>query len=85
MPKKDKGVGVQKKIPTKSEVKEVNKRLYKLAEESANYENIKKTADLVYSNENEIVNNSTFKSDIKPVSPSGRIVELDNELQFPMV
>ena len=85
MPKKDKGAGIQKKLPTKSEVKDVNRRLYKLAEEAANYENASKSADQVYSNENEIVNSSTFKNGGKSISPSGKVIELDNELQFPMV
>lgn len=81
MPKKDKGAGQQKKLPTKNEVKEVNKRLYKLAETAE--KPVVKTADKVYSTENEIVNSSSFKN-TKPTSPSGKIIELDNELTFPM-
>ena len=84
MARKEKGAGIQKKLPTKSEVKDVNKRLYELAKESSGSGgNAVKTADSVYSIQNEIVNESTFKK-TKTVSPSGKLIELKDELQFPM-
>ena len=84
MVRKDKKTaGVQKKLPTKSEVKNINKCLYKLAEESSGNKKVVKTADTVYSINNEIVNESVFKKS-KTIPPSGKPIELKGELQFPI-
>ena len=84
MARKEKGAGIQKKLPTKSEVRDVNKRLYELAESlHGSGSKPAKTADSLYSIQNEIVNESTFKK-TKSVSPSGKSIELKDELQFPM-
>ncbi len=82
--KDKKPVGVQKKLPTRSEVKNINKNLYKLADETRGLgKPIIKTADIVYSDDNEIVNESVFKK-TKVIPPSGKKIELKDELQFPI-
>ena len=81
MARKEKNAGIQKKLPTKNEVKGINKKLYDLSKTDFSAASIK-TANAVYSMNNEIVEESTFKK-TKTVSPSCKSIELEGELQFP--
>lgn len=84
MSKKDKGKGsgICKRLPTKNEVKDINKKLYRIAEDTDNFNNSKKkNSDKVYDNSNEIVINSVFK-DSSAIAPSGKSIVLENELMI---
>lgn len=84
MAKKDKGKGsgVCKRLPTKNEVKDINKKLYRIAEDTDNFNNSKKkNSDKVYDNSNEIVINSIFK-ETTAIAPSGKTIELENEIKI---
>jgi hypothetical protein len=84
MAKKEKGKGgsVCKRLPTKNEVKDINKKLYKIAEDTDKFNNSdKRNSDRVYANSNEIVTNSVFK-ETSAVAPSGKTIDLENEIRI---
>lgn len=84
MPKEPKSVGVQKYIPTKNEVKEVNDRLHDVVVATSKFDKIifPVEKDTISSE----VSTSNVRKQTKIVPPSGKEINLtENIITFPIV